>query len=44
VVAVAEKITGDPTVPLFAGDVTYTPVLLDELTVMFTVLVDAPPQ
>jgi hypothetical protein len=43
-VAVAEKFTGDPTVLLFAGEVTYTPFLVEELTVIFTVLVEAPPQ
>jgi hypothetical protein len=42
VVAVATKLTGEPTLPLLEGEVTCTPDCELTVTVMF--LVDAPPQ
>jgi hypothetical protein len=44
VVAVALKFTGEPTVLLFAGEVTDTPEDAPDCTVMVTGLVVAPPQ
>jgi hypothetical protein len=43
VLAVAENVTGEPTLLLFAGAVTYTPVFPLVLTVILMGVVAAPP-